>query len=144
MSSLLWKAYYEDDVDLFRQLLEASVANARQLGVRGGGGGHNGMNFSVGSPGGMSTSPTMLAKNRKSSAFGSLGLGNNGLTFSKADINWKDSHGMTILHHAASSDEESAVAFATALIEHPLIDLYVQDGPHCIALSTLATSQSRA
>jgi alpha-tubulin suppressor-like RCC1 family protein len=127
MSSLLWKAYYEDDVDLFRQLLEASVANARQLGVRGGGGGHNGMNFSVGSPGGMSTSPTMLAKSRKSSAFGSLGLGNNGLTFSKADINWKDSHGMTILHHAASSDEESAVAFATALIEHPLIDLYVQD-----------------
>jgi len=34
---------------------------------------------------------------------------------------------MTILHHAASSCEESAVAFATALIEHPLVDLYVQD-----------------
>jgi alpha-tubulin suppressor-like RCC1 family protein len=126
MSSLLWKAYYEDDVDLFRQLLEASVANARQLGVRGGGGG-NGVNFSVGSPGGMSTSPTMLAKSRKASAFGSLGLGSNGITFTKADINWRDTSGLTILHHAASSCEESAFAFATALIEHPLIDLYVQD-----------------
>jgi alpha-tubulin suppressor-like RCC1 family protein len=129
MSSLLWKAYYEDDVDLFRQLLEASVANARQLGVRGGGGGGggNGVNFSVGSPGGMSTSPTMLAKSRKASAFGSLGLGSNGITFTKADINWRDTSGLTILHHAASSCEESAFAFATALIEHPLIDLYVQD-----------------
>lgn len=85
------------------------------------------MNFSVGSPGGMSTSPTMLAKSRKSSAFGSLGLGNHGITFTKADINWKDTSGMTILHHAASSPEESAFAFATALIEHPLVDLYVQD-----------------
>lgn len=128
MSSHLWKAYYEDDVDHFRQLLEASIANARQVGVRGGGiSGGSGINFSVGSPGGMSTSPTMLAKTRKSSAFGNLGSGNSGITFTKADINWKDTHGLTILHHAASSSEESAVAFATALIEHPLIDLYVQD-----------------
>ena len=72
----------------------------------------------------MSTSPTMLAKSRKASAFGSLG---QGVTFSKADINWRDAHGMTILHHAASSCEETAFAFATALIEHPLVDLYVQD-----------------
>jgi alpha-tubulin suppressor-like RCC1 family protein len=122
MSSHLWKAYYEDDVDVFRQLLEASVANARQLGVRGG---NNGINSSVGSPGGMSTSPTMSAKARKASGFG---LGNNsGITLTKSDINWKDASGMTILHHAASSCEESAVAFATALIEHPLVDLYVQD-----------------
>jgi alpha-tubulin suppressor-like RCC1 family protein len=122
MSSHLWKAYYEDDVDVFRQLLEASVANARQLGVRGG---NNGINFSVGSPGGMSTSPTMSAKTRKASGYG---MGNNsGITLTKSDINWKDASGMTILHHAASSCEESAVAFATALIEHPLVDLYVQD-----------------
>jgi alpha-tubulin suppressor-like RCC1 family protein len=122
MSSHLWKAYYEDDVDVFRQLLEASVANARQLGVRGG---NNGINFSVGSPGGMSTSPTMSSKARKASGYG---LGNNsGITLTKSDINWKDASGMTILHHAASSCEESAVAFATALIEHPLVDLYVQD-----------------
>lgn len=125
MSSHLWKAYYEDDVDLFRQLLEASIANARQIGVKGGG--SNNMNFSVGSPGGMSTSPTMLAKTRKTSGFGALGFGNSGITFTKADINWKDTNGLTILHHAASSSEENAIAFATALIEHPLIDLYVQD-----------------
>ncbi|KAL1586462.1 hypothetical protein WHR41_05351 [Cladosporium halotolerans] len=124
MSSHLWKAYYEDDVDSFRHLLEASIANARQIGVRGGG---NGINFSVGSPGGLSTSPTMLAKTRKSSGFGSSGAGNSGITFTKADINFRDASGLTILHHAASSSDENAVAFAAALVEHPLIDLYVQD-----------------
>ncbi|KAM0723747.1 hypothetical protein Q7P37_000737 [Cladosporium fusiforme] len=124
MSSHLWKAYYEDNVDSFRQLLEASVVNARQIGVRGGLGG--GMNSFVGSPGGMSTSPTMTAKSRKASGHGVHGL-NSGITFTKAEINFRDTNGLTILHHAASSLEESAVEFATALIEHPLIDLYVQD-----------------
>lgn len=125
MSIHLWKAYYEDDVDSFRQLLETAAANARQAGVRGGGGG--GINFSVGSPGGLSTSPTLLAKTRKTSAVGIHGSANSGITFTKADINWRDAHGLTILHHAASSSDENAVVFATALIEYPLVDLYVQD-----------------
>lgn len=48
-----------------------------------------------------------------------------GLT--KADVNSRDSAGLTLLHHAASSTAENAVEFAIALIEHPMIDLYVQD-----------------
>ncbi|KAG9576795.1 hypothetical protein KCV04_g23997, partial [Aureobasidium melanogenum] len=44
-----------------------------------------------------------------------------------ADINWRDSNGMTLLHHAASSTSENALEFAQALVEHPLIDLYLQD-----------------
>jgi hypothetical protein len=34
---------------------------------------------------------------------------------------------MTILHHAASSSSDNAVAFAQALLEHPLTDVYIQD-----------------
>ncbi|KAK4960851.1 hypothetical protein LTR28_004854, partial [Elasticomyces elasticus] len=34
---------------------------------------------------------------------------------------------MTILHHAASSTSITALGFATALLHHPLTDLYVQD-----------------
>ena len=35
--------------------------------------------------------------------------------------------GQTLLHHIASSTSEQAIEFASALIEHPLIDLYLQD-----------------
>lgn len=49
------------------------------------------------------------------------------MTLTKADINWRDTTGLTLLHHAASSTAENAVDLATALIEHPFIDLYVQD-----------------
>lgn len=84
------------------------------------------MSSLVGSPGGLSTSPTMVTKARKTSGFGINGIA-TGITFTKAELNFRDTNGLTILHHAASSSEESAFAFAAALIEHPLIDLYVQD-----------------
>lgn len=84
------------------------------------------MNSFVGSPGGLSTSPTMVAKTRKQSGHGVNGTA-SGITFTRAEINFRDANGLTILHHAASSSEENAVAFATALIDHPLIDLYAQD-----------------
>jgi alpha-tubulin suppressor-like RCC1 family protein len=45
----------------------------------------------------------------------------------KADVNWRDANGMTLLHHAASSTSDNALEYAQALVEHPLIDLYVQD-----------------
>lgn len=121
MSSHLWKAYYEDDVDAFRHLLEAAASNARQHGIRGGGN----QGFAAGSPGGLSTSPTLLAKTRKVSGLGTPSAQN--VTLTKGDINMRDAHGLTLLHHAASSTTESSVGFAAALVEHPFIDLYVQD-----------------
>ncbi|KKY21060.1 putative btb domain and ankyrin repeat protein [Diplodia seriata] len=48
-----------------------------------------------------------------------------GLT--RADVNSKDANGLTLLHHAASSTSANALGFATALLEHPLTDLYAQD-----------------
>ncbi|OQO13277.1 hypothetical protein B0A48_01505 [Cryoendolithus antarcticus] len=117
MSSYLWKAYYEDDVDEFRRLLEATAPANRSTGLKGGSG------FAVGSPGGLGTSPTLLSKARKVS--GQVVANAGGLT--RAEVNWKDANGLTLLHHAASSVLESALDFATALVEHPQIDLYLQD-----------------
>ncbi|KAG9920394.1 hypothetical protein KCV05_g10094, partial [Aureobasidium melanogenum] len=77
------------------------------------------------SPGTLSTSPTLTAKARKPSTFSPHAGNMPPLT--KADINWRDSNGMTLLHHAASSTSENALEFAQALVEHPLIDLYLQD-----------------
>jgi alpha-tubulin suppressor-like RCC1 family protein len=77
------------------------------------------------SPGTLSTSPTLTAKARKPSNFSPHAGNMPSLT--KADVNWRDSNGMTLLHHAASSTTENALEFAQALVEHPLIDLYLQD-----------------
>ena len=49
------------------------------------------------------------------------------VTLSRADVNWRDSHGITLLHHVASSTKENASEFAIALLQLPLLDLYVQD-----------------
>lgn len=130
MNSRLWRYYYEDDVDRFRHLLETSGYNdGRQTTPRGGQAGSVGA--VVGSPSGLATSPNLNTKNRKASGHvGGLGTPSSGgavVGVTRADINWRDANGLTILHHAASSLSETAVVFATALVEHPLIDLYLQD-----------------
>lgn len=122
MSTYLWKAYYEDDVDTFRRLLaEATVYNAKAHGGRGGG-----VAAVTGSPGMLGSSPIQPYKTRKGVPT-TPSSGARGLTLTKADVNWRDRAGLTLLHHSASSTTENAAAFAIALIDHPLIDLYVQD-----------------
>ena len=68
-------------------------------------------------------------KNRKvSGQTGQSGIGkgpNNILT--RAELNSRDHAGLTVLHRVASSNAPNAITFATDLIEHHLIDLYVQD-----------------
>jgi alpha-tubulin suppressor-like RCC1 family protein len=123
MSSQLWKYYLQDDVDRFRHLLETASYNVRPNQ-------HRAQSMQTpaavsSSPGTLSTSPTLLAKMRKPSNFSPHAANMPPLT--KADINWRDSNGMTLLHHAASSTTENALEFAQALVEHPLIDLYPQD-----------------
>ncbi|KAK5729377.1 hypothetical protein LTR17_012007 [Elasticomyces elasticus] len=122
MSSYLWKAYYEDDVDTFRQmLLQTTVYNTRPGVARGGN-----ASAIIGSPGQFGSSPVYTTKSRKGGPV-TPGSGAHGVSLTKADINWRDSTGLTLLHHAASSTAENAAEYATALIEHPFIDLYVQD-----------------
>ncbi|GAB7363463.1 hypothetical protein MBLNU230_g3735t1 [Neophaeotheca triangularis] len=120
MSSHLWKAYYEDDVDTFRQLLETSAGfHGRPQQARGGSATYG---SSLGNTSVFGTSPTLTAKARKNGGFGGIGA-----TITRGDVNWRDAHGLTLLHHAASSVTENGFGFAAALIDHPHIDLYVQD-----------------
>ncbi|ORY57567.1 uncharacterized protein BCR38DRAFT_354310 [Pseudomassariella vexata] len=115
MSHLLWKYYWENDVDKFRAFLGpvGYSQNAAYQSKSPGAG--------VGSPGACGSSPRVATKSRKVSAHGTPGA------LLKTDINGRDHAGLTLLLRAASSTSPNAPAFAEALIEHPAIDLYVQD-----------------
>jgi alpha-tubulin suppressor-like RCC1 family protein len=72
------------------------------------------------SPASHGASPMLSAKGRKVA-------GASTITLTRSDVNSRDGAGLTILHHAASSTTENAVGFAQALLDHPLVDLYIQD-----------------
>ncbi|KAK9773129.1 putative BTB/POZ domain-containing protein [Seiridium cardinale] len=113
MSHLLWKYYWENDVDRFCRLLAPAGHSHSPYPAKSPGQG-------VGSPGAFGHSPRVTVKPRKVSAHGASGL-------SKAEINGRDHAGLTILLRAASSTSPNAIAFVEALLAHPAIDLYAQD-----------------
>ncbi|PSN73675.1 hypothetical protein BS50DRAFT_192924 [Corynespora cassiicola Philippines] len=122
MSGHLWKSYFEDDVDSFRHVLE-TAAHTSRVGASKGAFGWQGGSYGAAvnsSPGSYGASPMFSAKGRK---FASA----SAVTLTRSDINSRDAAGMTILHHAASSSSENSLAFAHALLEHPLTDVYIQD-----------------
>ncbi|PHH91049.1 hypothetical protein CDD83_1840 [Cordyceps sp. RAO-2017] len=130
MSHLLWKYYWENDVDRFRRLLAPAGPNAahaasKSPAIGGPGGGHLGA--SPGGPGG--TSPRNNPKTRRASGYAATHArsrdGASGL--SRAELNSRDHAGLTLLLRAASSTDPGARDFVQALIEHPSIDLYAQD-----------------
>ena len=131
MSNLLWKYYLEDDVERFRKLL-ANGHNASQYaskGYAGGAGGSGSVGAIVGSPAsGFGTSPRATTKGRKSSGYGG-GSATKGQTHSlgRSDLNSRDRSGLTLLHRASSSTGSNAISFALALIEHAMVDIYIQD-----------------
>jgi ankyrin repeat protein len=131
MRNLLWKYYLEDNVDRFRHLLENVNQNLQypSKGYAGGGGQSGSLGAIAGSPGAQATPPRTVAKNRKVSGPGgnSGGIKGASTTVNRADLNSRDHAGLTILHRAASSTTSNATSFALALIEHPAIDLYIQD-----------------
>ncbi|KAK3050592.1 hypothetical protein LTR09_008232 [Extremus antarcticus] len=117
MSSYLWKAYYENDVLAFQQYL-AAATNSRPYTARGG--------PVTGSPAQIGTSPNVSAKARRPGHHGTP-LSSHGHGLSKSDVNARDNTGQTLLHHIASWTASEAIGFASALIEHPSVDLYLQD-----------------
>jgi hypothetical protein len=127
MSHLLWKYYWQDDVDKFRRLLAPAgyIAQgaSKSANIGGGGGGRGGS-----SPGAIGTSPRAPTKLRKFSGIG-VGFGNakGNTTLGKAELNSRDHAGLTVLLRAASSTSDTAIGFVRALLEHPAIDLYSQD-----------------
>ena len=135
MSTLLWKYYFENDVENFRQVLARASYNATTQSTKGGGGGRAASIGIAGSPGAsLGTSPTLSKSGKGSSWISQRDLPSHAtsrslanVTLSRADVNWRESHGVTLLHHIASSTNENASEFASALLQLPLLDLYVQD-----------------
>jgi inhibitor of Bruton tyrosine kinase len=129
MSYNLWRCLFDDDVDSFRRYLANAtfssapprIANAAQGG---------GLGLKIGSPGHLAVSPKTPSKYRRTSSNNVSGASSGkgtSILLTRADVNTKDSFGRTILHHAASSRSEDALAFVKALLGMPFIDLYVQD-----------------
>ena len=116
MSTHLWKYYLENDIDNFRQLLAGANYSAAAHSK-----GH-GLGPIIGSPGkALATSPTLRNKAVKN------GKASTSVTLTRADINARDAHGVTLLHHIASSSVEGVSSFALALVGLPLLDIYIQD-----------------
>lgn len=113
MSHLLWKYYWENDVDRFCRLLAPAGHSHSPYPAKSPAPG-------VGSPGAYGHSPRPLPKLRKGSAQSANAL-------SKTDVNGRDHVGLTILLRAASSPAPNAVNFAEALLAHPATDIYIQD-----------------
>lgn len=130
MSGHLWKYYLEDDVEAFRHLLEGSSLHARPPAPRSNTsaqpGGGNSIGAFIGSPGSLGASSPLTTRPRRE--FGGTPRSAAAIApLTRADVNSKDANGLTVLHHAASSTAENAFGFATALLEHPMTDLYAQD-----------------
>lgn len=135
MLANLWKYYFENDVESFQQSLANATFNP-STPTKGGYGGKGAYAGAVGSPGsGLGISPSLSSKSRKSvggtslgspgySSYSKPGAGSN---LTRADVNWRDSHGVTLLHNIASLPHESASRFAAALLQVPSLDLYMQD-----------------
>jgi alpha-tubulin suppressor-like RCC1 family protein len=131
MSVNLWQFFLEDDVDSFRQYLaNATYSATAQRATTGGAAGNAA--FKIGSPGAFATSPRTPVNSRKSSGYIQSTAGTSqskslNVVLTRADVNAKDGFGRTLLHHIASSRNETAISFASALLELPFLDLYAQD-----------------
>lgn len=137
MSSTLWEFFTQDDVESFQRLLANSTfAGPRAAGGSAGATAAAAANLSAktGSPGSMIASSPNPPKQKKSYGLSpgtsvpdrpGFQRGNPGL--SRADVNARDHHGRTLLHHVASSSKPTAPKFARALLEIPFLDIYAQD-----------------
>ncbi|PYH67603.1 BTB domain and ankyrin repeat protein [Aspergillus vadensis CBS 113365] len=132
MSSKLWGFFFYDDVESFRRFLATATYTTGGSQRTGTGGASP---FKPGSPGSViASSPGTSTKSRKLTGTspgtpipdrgGSL---RPGKTLSREELNARDHHGRTLLHHVASSPKDTAIEFAIALLEIPALDIYAQD-----------------
>ncbi len=122
MSHLLWKYYWENDVDKFRRLLDPA-GSAPQVAPKSPVLGSAGWP----SPGsfGVASSPRLGGKSRKGAT--PSAKSKDAATLGKAEVNSRDHAGLTVLLRAASSTDPLAREFVQALVEHPATDIYAQD-----------------
>ncbi|CAI4215732.1 unnamed protein product [Parascedosporium putredinis] len=109
MSHLIWKSYWDNDVDRFRRLLAPAGFNAQSAAKPSRPKPRKGSAYGSGAPG---------SKGNPSSAAGTIG---------RSEINSRDYAGLTLLLRAASSTAPDAIYFVEALLDHPAIDIYARD-----------------
>lgn len=135
MSAYLWKSYFENDFESFQQLL-ANATFIAGPSTKSGHAGKAGNSGAIGSPAtAVATSPNLISKSKRSHGWNSSGpssfstgaKSSTSTTLSRADLNWRDSKGVTLLHYIASSTDENASQYARALLRVPLLDLFIQD-----------------
>lgn len=127
MSHLLWKYYWENDVERFRRLLAPAGASSQNISkspVT-----THIASFPGHSPGAVASSPRTGGKTKKGYGFspGVAKTRDANANIGKSEVNSRDHAGLTILLRAASSVDPKAQEFVQALIDHPAVDLYVQD-----------------
>lgn len=122
MTHLLWRYYWDDDVDRFRRLL-SPAGHTAQNGTRS-----LSLGVGEGAGPGYGTSPRAATKSRKLPGFGTgSGGARHGHGLGRNEVNSRDHAGLTVLLRAASSTAENAISFVEALLEHPAVDIYAQD-----------------
>ncbi|EEP76304.1 predicted protein [Uncinocarpus reesii 1704] len=127
MSNKLWQYFLQNDAESFKTLL-ANASYAQ---------GHKGVNpaSKFGSPGAsLASSPGAASRVKRSAGpFATSSLQEKvpftqkPITLTRADVNARDQHGRTLLHLAASSQDDSALEFVHALLAIPFLDIYAQD-----------------
>ncbi|KAL4979064.1 hypothetical protein BDW66DRAFT_128471 [Aspergillus desertorum] len=132
MSSKLWEFFLRDDVESFQRFLASASYTSGGQRAPPGGGAHSNTGISgpmISSP--LGASPKGKKSTGTSPATPVLERGGGGLrstrTISRDELNARDQHGRTLLHHVASSRKPTAADFALALLEVPYLDIYVQD-----------------
>lgn len=124
MTTILWRAFFEDDVDKFRTVLANASYGTAAATTKG-----KASEKSIASSYG--TSPSTHQPHGRGievrNPSGSRVKPTQGSTFTQAGINLRDNAGLTLLHHIASSTNSSASQFVFALLEVPFLDLYIQD-----------------
>lgn len=121
--SLLFKYFYDGDVDKFRSVLALPGYNTQTASRNPNVGGSGVSPSTFESPSRSATKSSKVSGWGAGSGIGKHGTGNLG----KAEVNARDHIGLTVLLRAASSTAENAIEFVRALLDHPAIDIYVQD-----------------
>lgn len=131
MSSKLWEFFLRDDVESFQRYLASTSYTSGGQRAPSGAASHfnsgtsgpvisSSLGVSPKSKGLTGTSPANSVPDR-------TGGPRSAKAISRDELNARDQHGRTLLHHVASSPKSTAANFAAALLEVPYLDIYAQD-----------------
>ncbi|KAH8427604.1 BTB domain and ankyrin repeat protein [Aspergillus melleus] len=132
MSSKLWEFFLRDDVENFQRFLATASYTSGGQRTPGSGGPSS---FKIGASGALTPSSPGVSSRAKKLTGTSPGtpvperggISRPGKTLSREELNARDQHGRTLLHHVVSSTKPSSAQFATSLLEVPFLDIYAQD-----------------